>query len=184
MKKREIKIVNFLYLDEKKYNKILEYRNQEYIRKVSINENIISKKEHKDYLELLKKKDKYFSFLITINKKDYGVISLKKITEDTYSIGDYLVKEDYKFEGGGVVNRFCLLYICNKLNIKYITYDIKYSNTRGFRTGSIAKINSYTEKDGFFSEIAEVFDFFDKDILKSKPRKLFDKLYQIKECQI
>ncbi|MFW3341648.1 hypothetical protein [Aliarcobacter butzleri] len=184
MKKKEIKIINFLHLEEEKYNKILEYRNQEYIRKVSTNQNIISKEEHINYLELLKKKDKYFAFLIINNEQDYGIISLKKITDDTYSIGDYLVNEDYKFEGGGVVNRFCLLYICNKLNIKYITYDIKYSNKRGFRAGSIAKINSYLEKDGFFSETAEVLNFFDKDILNSKPRKLFDKLYEIKECQI
>ncbi len=184
MKKRELKIINFLYLNEDKHNKILEYRNQEYIRKVSINEGIITKEEHNHYLELLKKKDKYFAFLITNNGQDYGVISLKKLSEDTYNIGDYLVKEDYKFEGGGVVNKFCIIYICNKLNIKYLSYDMKYSNKRGLRTGIIAKINSYTEKDGFFSEIAEVFDFLDKNILKTKPRKLFDKLYQIKECQI
>jgi hypothetical protein len=49
---------------------------------------------------------------------------------------------------------------------------------------SIAKINYYEEKDGFFSETSEVLNFFDKDILNSKPRKLFDKLYEIRECQI
>lgn len=184
MKKRELKITNFLYLHEDRYNKILKYRNQEFIRKVSINENIISKEEHKNYLKLLREKDTYFAFLITNNDQDYGVISLKKIKDGTYCIGDYLVKEEYKFEGGGVVNRFCTLYICNKLNIKYLTYDIKYSNRRGFRAGYIAKINTYEEKDGFFSESAEILDFFDEDILNSKARKLFDKLYEIKECQI
>ncbi|UXC29330.1 hypothetical protein N3114_11845 [Aliarcobacter butzleri] len=184
MKKKEIKIINFLYLDEEEYNKILEYRNQEYIRKVSTNQDIISQEEHKNYLGLLRKKEKYFAFLIRNNDRDYGVISLKKITDDTYYIGDYLVNEDYKFEGGGVVNRFCILYICNKLNIKYITYDIKYINTRAFRAGSIAKIINYTEDYESFNETAEVLDFLDKDILNSKPRKLFDKLYEIKECQI
>ena len=184
MKKKEIKIINFLHLSEEEYAKILEYRNQGYIREVSTNQNIISKEEHKNYLYLLKRKDIYFSFLITNDDKDYGVISLKKITDDTYFIGDYLVKEESKFEGGGVVNKFCILYLCNKLNIKHLSYDIKYSNTRGFRTGAIAKINYYEEKDGFFSETSEVLNFFDKDIINSKPRKLFDKLYEIRECQI
>lgn len=184
MKKRELRIINFLHLSEEEYGKILEYRNQEYIRKVSINPNIISQYDHKNYLELLKKEDEYFAFIIKNDNKDYGVISLKKLSEDTYNIGDYLVKDDYKFEGGGVVNKFCILYICNKLNIKYLSYDIKYSNKRGLRTGTIAKIKYYEEKDGFFSETSEVLNFFDKDILNSKPRKLFDKLYEIKECQI
>ena len=185
MKKREIKIVNFLYLDEKKYNKILEYRNQEYIRKVSINENIISKKEHKDYLELLKKKDKYFSFLITINKKDYGVISLKKITEDTYSIVDYLVKEEYKFEGGGIVNRICLSYIASKLNIKYLKSKQLIDNTRGNRLGGVKTIEVIRCENSDFNEIKAVVDnFYDESIINSKSRMLFDKLYDIKDCQI
>lgn len=184
MKKREIKIINFLHLSEEEYAKILEYRNQEYIRKVSISQDIITEEEHKNYLERLKKEDEYFAFMIKNDNKDYGVISLKKLTEDSYNIGDYLVKDDYKFEGGGVVNKFCILYICNKLNIRYLSYDIKYSNTRGFRAGPITKFLSHERKENFFSETAEVLSFFDKDILNSKPRKLFDKLYEIKDCQI
>ena len=184
MKKRELKIINFLHLNEEEYAKILEYRNQEYIRKVSTSQDIISEEEHKNYLKRLKKEDEYFAFIIKNDNKDYGIISLKKLSENTYNIGDYLVKEESKFEGGGVVNKFCILYLCNKLNIKHLSYDIKYSNTRGFRTGAIAKINYYEEKDGFFSETSEVLNFFDKDIINSKPRKLFDKLYEIRECQI
>lgn len=184
MKRRELKIINFLHLNDKKYNQILGYRNQEYIRKVSINSNLITKEEHKHYLELLKKKDEYFAFLIINNDQDYGVISLKKITDDTYYIGDYLVKEDYKFEGGGVVNKFCIIYICNKLNIKYLSYDIKYNNSRGFRASPKTKIITYEEKENFFSETSEVLNFYDTSVLNSKPRKLFDKLYEIKDCQI
>lgn len=184
MRRRELSIINFLYLEEEKYNKIREYRNQQYIVNVSSNINLITEEEHHNYFKLLKEKDTYFAFLIRRNNEDYGVVSLKKITDDTYYIGDYLVKEEYKFEGGGVVNRFCMMYICNKLNIKFISYDIKYSNKRGFRAGSIGKTFSYEEKNGFFSESTEVADFFDEDILNSKARKLFDKLYEIKECQI
>ena len=79
MKKREIKIINFLNLSEEKYMNILEYRNQEYIRNVSLNTNYISIEDHKKYFELLVKKDNYFAFLITNDNKDYSVINLKKI---------------------------------------------------------------------------------------------------------
>lgn len=183
MKKREIKIINFLNLSEEKYMNILEYRNQEYIRNVSLNTNYISIEDHKKYFELLVKKDNYFAFLITNDNKDYSVINLKKINNNTYYIGDYLVKEEFKFEGGGVVNRFCVQYICNKLDIKYLTSDVKYSNTRTFRSGKIGELISREIKDETFSDTIEIFDFFNKDVLNSKARKMFDKLYEIIDFQ-
>lgn len=184
MEKREIKIINFLYLTEEEYAKILEYRNQEYLRKSCIDETIITKEQHMNYLELLKKKDNYFAFLIIKNEQDYGVVTFKRTGENIFYVGDYLIKEEYKFEGGGVVNRFCIMYICNTLNIKYIEYNIKYSNTRTYRAGTIAKVLDYRENYEFFSERAEVLNFYDNDIINSKPRKLFDKLYEIRDCQI
>lgn len=185
MKKRELRIINFIYLNEDKYNQILEYRNQEFIRKISVNKNIISKEEHKNYFELLKNADKYFSFLITINEKDYGVISLKKITDDTYYIGDYLVKEEYKFEGGGIVNRICISYISTILNIKYLKSKQLIDNTRGNRLGGVKTIEITRCENSDFNEIRVVVDnFYDESIINSKSRILFDKLYDIKDCQI
>ena len=90
------------------------------------------------------------------------MLNLKKINNNTYYIGDYLVKEEFKFEGGGVVNRFCVQYICNKLDIKYLTSDIKYSNTRTFRSGKIGELISREIKDETFSDTIEIFDFFNK----------------------
>ena len=55
MKKREIKIINFLNLSEEKYMNILEYRNQEYIRNVSLNTNYISIEEFSNNINELKK---------------------------------------------------------------------------------------------------------------------------------
>ncbi len=186
MKKRKLKIINFLYLDDEKYNKIREYRNQEYIRKVSLDDRIITKEEHQNYKKLLEKKDKYFAYLITCDDEDYAVITFKKLDDDTYNIGEYLVKEEYKYEGGGVVNRYCILLLCNKLDIKLVRFQILWYNSRGFKAGNVSKIkeSTYNQNNGFIEGLLEMLDFNDKEVVESKARKLFDKMYEIIEVKL
>lgn len=181
MKKRNIKIINFLHLDEEKYIKIRNYRNQEFIRKVSSHTDLITEEEHWKYLELLKKQDNYLAFLITRDDEDYGVITLKKFTDDTYFIGDYLVNELYKYEGGGIVNRICISYIASKLNIKYLKTMQNKNNTRSNRAGGVKTLKVISLNDDFNDVIAIIDDFYSPDTLSSKPRILFDKLYVISE---
>lgn len=176
--------MNFLNLSDAKFNKIREYRNQKYIREFSLNSNLISKDEHYTYKKLLEQEKDYLAFLILNENKDYGVITLKKETEDTYTIGDYTVKEEYKFEGAGIVNRYCIIYICNKLNIKYLKSEFKINNTRGHRSGLISQVNECVQEDGFFKEIVEVFNFNDEKVTNTKARKIFDKLYEIETCSL
>lgn len=176
MKKREVSIINFLHLNNEEYYKILEYRNQEFVRKFSKNKNIISQEEHENYHKLLEKKDKFFAFLIRVDGKDYGVLNLKQQDANTYYVGDYLVKEDYKFEGGGVVNTICLNYICENLGIKYLFYEILRANTRVFRLG-INKIHSQQDNGDSFYETVEIVPL--KDSSNSKIKKIFDKMYEI-----
>lgn len=184
MKKRNLEIINFLHLNNQYYNQILKYRNQEYVREVSLNTNPISQAEHQNYRRLLKEKKQYFAYLIKNDDKDYGVITLKKGQDDIYTIGDYLIDQTYKYEGGGIVNRFCIMFLCNKLSIRYLKSEFKVSNTRGHRAGSISKINSCIRKDNFFQEYAEVLNFYDESVLNSKARKLFDKVYEIKSIKL
>lgn len=178
-KKRNIKIINVLHLEEERFAKIRDYRNQEYIRKVSVNTNHITVEEHWKYLELLKKQDNYFAFLITRDDEDFGVISLKKFSDDTYFIGDYLVDELSKYEGGGIVNRICISYIASKLNIKYLKTMQNKNNTRSNRAGGVKTLKVVSLNNDFNDVTAIVDDFYSPDTLNSKPRKLFDKLYEI-----
>lgn len=184
MKKRELEIINFLYLTEEKYNKIREYRNQEYIREISFNTSIISEEDHKKYKKLLEKKDIYFAYLIINNGFDYGVITLEKLSEDNWYIGDYLVNEDYKYEGGGIVNRFCINYLCNNLNIKFVRAKQHEENTRGNRGGGVFTIEHISQEDGFNEFLAEVPDFNHPTILETKARKMFDKIYKIETINL
>ncbi|MCR4941762.1 MAG: hypothetical protein K5978_03075 [Campylobacter sp.] len=179
MKKRKIQIINFLHLSEEKYNKIREYRNQEYVRKVSNSTSLISLAEHENYHKLLEQKDKFFAWLLVVDGRDYGVITLKKLSDENYYAGDYLVNEIYKFEGGGVVNSLCTLFICNKIGAKFISYDIKTDNTRAYRRGSIGEVQSHEAKQDSFCELLKLTDFYDANLLKTRARIAFDKMYEI-----
>ena len=184
MRKKELRIINFLNLSHEKYMKILEYRNQEFVRVVSNSTELITSKQHNDYHKLLEKKDIFFAFLITCEDKDYAVINFKKLEDGSFYVGYYLVDELYKFEGGGVVLHNCMMFICWKLGIKFISYDIKIENSRVFRVGYGGKTISSSQNGDSYHYITELFEF-DNDIVKNtKSRKLFDKLYDIKEMQI
>lgn len=182
MHQKSVKIINFLHLSKEKYDKILEYRNQAYIREASLNTDIITKQQHENYLNLLKKQDIFFAFLVTVQDNDYAVINLKKVDADTFYIGDYLVNEIYKFEGGGVVSKFCIHYICQKMGAKFIKYDIKHTTTRNLRTGKMGDVIEHKDDKDSFTQTVKIYDYNDPEVLNSKQRKLFDKMYSIKEC--
>lgn len=181
MKTRKLRIINFLYLDDKKYKQIREYRNQKYIREVSLNQNKITVEEHQSYKILLNQQDIYFAYLILCDERDYGVITFKKIDNNTCYIGDYLVKEKYKYEGGGIVNRFCINYLCNKINIKYIRAKQFLNNTRGNRGGGVFTIEHISSNNGYNEYLSEVPKFYEEKNLATKARKMFDKIYKITE---
>ena len=181
MKKKKIKIISLTHLSNEHFEIIREYRNQLYIRKVSVNSDPISKEDHLAYKIKLLQKNSHFGFLIQNNETDYGVINLRKINNNTYNIGDYLVKEEYKYEGGGIVNRFCISYIATKLGIKYLKGKQLSTNTRGSRGGGVITLQHINSENGFDEYLAEAVDFYDENYLTLKARKVFDKLYDIIE---
>ena len=179
MQKRKLKIINFLYLSVEKYNKIREYRNQDFIREFSFFKKLISIEEHKKYKEMLEEKENHFAFLITKDDYDYSVITLKKIDNEKYSVGEYLIKEEYKYEGGGIVTRFCMSYLLNNLKIKFIKSSHSIENRRGYRSGIIAEVKDEIYEDGYLSETIEVLEFNHPKSKENKARKCFDKIYEI-----
>ena len=167
MRKKELRIINFLNLSYEKYMKILDYRNQEFVRAVSNSTEPITTKQHNDYHKLLEKRDIFFAFLITCDDKDYAVIN-----------------ELYNCEGGGVVLHNCMMFICWKLGIKIISYEVRYTNSRGFRVGQGGTLISSRNEENYFYHTSKLYDYDSKILKETKSRKLFDKLYEIKEMQI
>lgn len=184
MKKKELRIINFLNLSHEKYMQILKYRNQEFVRVVSNSTELITTKQHNDYHKLLEKRDIFFAFLITCDDKDYAVINFKKLEDGSFYVGYYLVDELYKFEGGGVVLHNCMMFICWKLGIKLISYEVRYTNSRGFRVGQGGTLISSRNEENYFYHTSKLYDYDSKILKETKSRKLFDKLYDIKEMQI
>ncbi len=183
--KSKIEIVNFLYLTDEEYFKIIEYRNQKFVRNASCNVEMISYEQHLNYLELLKKKDNYFSFLIKKDGQDYAVISFKKYKNGNFTVGDYLVDEKLQFEGGGIVILVCEIYLCNCLKIELLEYEVRLNNKRGLRNSKNFGIKQKREvKDGFLYEIVKILPLDSLEMQNSKVKKLFDKLYEIETVRI
>lgn len=180
MIKKQIKIVNFLQLNDEKFEQIRTYRNQKFIRAVSLNEDKITKEQHQTYKKLLLQKKDFFAYLLLCDEKDYGVISLTK-NEDSFDIGTYLVDELYKYEGGGLACHFCVLFICEKLNIKIVSYKIKSHNTRIFRNGNLGEVLQSGFENDLISGKVLLDDFYGQKNMSLKQRKLFDRVYEIVE---
>ena len=87
MRKKELRIINFLNLSHEKYMQILDYRNQEFVRAVSNSTEPITIKQHNGYHKLLEKRDIFFAFLITCDDKDYAVINFKKLEDGSFYVG-------------------------------------------------------------------------------------------------
>lgn len=182
---KQIKIINFLHLDEEKYFQILKYRNQEFIKNISLDQKAITIKEHENYRKLLEKKDEYFAFLITCDGEDYGVISLKDLKNGYFRTGDYLVDEDFKFGGGGVVISICEAYLFDRLNIKFVSYEINTDNKRALRNNQIIEITQDEKSSGdYLIRKSRILNVNSLEFKNLKAKKLFDKLYKIEEILI
>ncbi len=175
MKKKRIDIIDFLELPIKKYEKILEYRNQLFVRKASFNKDIITLKDHWRYYHLLKDRNLLFAFLIQCEKKDFGVIFLKKVTNKIYTNGAYLVNIDSSYEGGGIVLEVCLTYIGQKIGVKYNRYAIRKNNKKGLQ---LSKYETPFDEDSRFYYFEKKFEYY-ANLADSKFRKSFEKLYYL-----
>ena len=181
MRKKRLEIINFVNLSDEKHRKILEYRNQEYVRTVSNSLEPITVKQHEAYREALKKHDKFFAFLIMCDGEDYAVINLKKLDDGSFYLGYYLTDELYKFEGGGVAVHNCMMYICDRLKIKLISYDIKPENSRVFRVGQGGEDIAVSSNSEALHHLVRLYGYDDERVKNSKSAKLFNKIYEIKD---
>ena len=181
MLKRKLKIINFNHLSEDHFDRIREYRNQDFVRAVSLDSKPISKAEHERFRTLLKSSDRHFSYLIKREDQDYGIINIKKLDGHICTIGDYLVDEIFQYEGGGIVNRLCICQVCNRLDLRFVRAKQQVSNTRGNRGGGVFTVEHVGYADGFNEYLSEIPDFDDPRVANSRARKAFDKLYEVDE---
>jgi len=180
--KRPINIFNFVTLKDEHFNKVRDYRNQEFVRGASIYQDRVSYSEHQEYRSRLLRQDREFAYIVQNESTDYGVISIHRIDSTTCSVGDYLVDEKFKFEGGGIVNRLSICKICNHLGFTRIKAKQQAGNTRGSRAGGVFTVAHLGTNNGFDEFLSEVPDYEDSRVRNSRARKMFDKLYFFDRC--
>ncbi|MDQ7822514.1 MAG: UDP-4-amino-4,6-dideoxy-N-acetyl-beta-L-altrosamine N-acetyltransferase [Candidatus Eremiobacteraeota bacterium] len=78
----EVSLINFIHLKVQEREMVLNWRNNEVIRKWMYNSEIISMKEHLEFLAGLKSSDHMHYWLVWTRESGYiGVISLNKINK-------------------------------------------------------------------------------------------------------
>ena len=109
------------------------------------------------------------------------MINFKKLDDGSFYLGYYLTDELYKFEGGGVAVHNCMMYICNRLKIKLISYDIKPDNSRVFRVGQCGEDIAVSGSSEALHHLVRIYGYDDERVKNSKSAKLFNKIYEIKD---
>lgn len=122
----KVELVNFtdLLQDEKKM--VLEWRNNQNIRKWMFNQDEIKLEDHLKYIDSLKTKDDRVYFLVKQNKQPMGVIDFTDITAHSADIGIYS-NPDLRGVGSLLMN-LIIEYAFNVLKIKSLISEVYEEN--------------------------------------------------------
>jgi len=123
-----IQLSNFSSLSVKKKSKILKWRNHFSIRRWMHNKKIIKIKNHYNYINSLQKTvDKQY-FLVSIHKRDIGVINLTNITKTEAEIGLYSKPNSIGY--GKILMNTLLHYSFKTLDLKVLKLSVYKDNRR------------------------------------------------------
>lgn len=133
--KKNIKIKNFILknfinLSSQEKKMVLNWRNNENVRKNCFSDRIITYKEHENFIRNLKKDKKNFYFLVVKGKEYIGVISLNKV--DFYNKNAYLgIYTNPNLKGVGKYLMECLKEISfKKLNLHTLKLEVLETNKK------------------------------------------------------
>ncbi|QIR75953.1 UDP-4-amino-4,6-dideoxy-N-acetyl-beta-L-altrosamine N-acetyltransferase [Sulfurospirillum diekertiae] len=157
----EYEIINFINTTENEKTLILQWRNNENVRKWMVNKDIISLDEHCKYIESLRHNDKKLCFLIKNNHNYLGVVEFDLIDlKNNSAYFGLSANMDNKRPGvGTVLQEICLYISKDKLKIKNLLLYV-FSNNKnaislyekfGFKT--IKEDFIYNEKIFFMEKI-------------------------------
>lgn len=167
---KEIKFVNILRVSDAIIEKVRQWRNKEEIRKNMLNQNIITREEHLNWIENIKRKKNYKFWVVYINGIPIGSVYLHNIDHInlTSEWGFYIGDDTYK--GKGLSK--CILFKFLGMVFEEINYEILFTKVI---SNNIAALNIYKN---FKFEIINDFlynqkkyfllKFAKKDWLKSK----------------
>lgn len=146
---KEYEIINFINTNENEKKLILQWRNNENVRKWMVNKDIILLDEHYKYIESLKNNNNKLCFLIKSNNDYLGVIEFDSIDVKNNSAYFGLnANMESKQSGIGTVLQEIGLYISkDKLNINSLLLYVFANNKSAISL--YEKFNFKTIKEDF-----------------------------------
>lgn len=110
--------------------KLLNWRNQEFIRKVMFNDSLISWDQHLKWYENLIKSNNKISKIFVFNGKDFGLLNINNIDEQNGSCEwGFYIGEKNSHKGAGLLLGFTSLeFIFNNLKMRKLTAKVIESN--------------------------------------------------------
>ena len=131
----DLKIVSINYIDDNTIDKICDWRNQDFVRTKMFARHIISLKEHRDYIDMVRKDDKRDMFVLYIDDVPFGVIQYKLYTSGNYVIcGNYLINEADQDKGLGTM----LVFFQNDIVFKYTECNKIYSEVLSYNKAALS----------------------------------------------
>jgi UDP-4-amino-4,6-dideoxy-N-acetyl-beta-L-altrosamine N-acetyltransferase len=143
---KNFQLINFTELSLKDKELILNWRNNDSIRKWMYNNNLISKEEHFDFLKQLSNCDDKLYFLVKEDDKNIGVIDFVNIKNQTAEMGIY--SSPFLKGYGEILLDLIIDYATKKLKLKKIKAEVFAINKRA--------VNLY-ERKGFIKIGSKVF---------------------------
>jgi RimJ/RimL family protein N-acetyltransferase len=175
--------INFKNLDKKTQMKILKWRNQFFVRKSMITNNIISEEEHIKFLILLNHSKEKQNYLFFFNNKPIGVFYYSFKNHLECEFGYYLIDENFVSSGYGILIEYIALKIFFEKNENYSKKF--FCRTRKDNSKVInlhKKLGFLSEKEIFINNNTYLHQEIDKitwDKNKETIRNMLEKVFKI-----
>lgn len=186
--KKKFKAVELNQLDDTTIMKIREWRNQEFVRKMMFNKDIIDEETHIRWIDELKNDTNRYLFVFYLDDEPFGVTQYKYHSEkNAIETGDYLISEDYQLMGYGVIMEYFeqkIVYYhlyCKQIYgevIEFNTQCVRLNQYMGFESRQISQYENIDGRDyGVLIETSDI-DIWESQI-KAKLGKIVSKLVDI-----
>lgn len=170
---RNIKELNSHYQDL-----LLEWRNQDHVRKMMISQESITWEEHRAYIQRILDSLNYEVYIGFRNEEPFGVLNVWKIGEDnTFEYGYYLIREEDLNGGLGVLMEyFAIEHIFSFAGSPEIKLHTYAHNKKTIRLHQQFGYSQSKEEDGLCEQVLNLSSWTGK---KESIRKLLRNFYDI-----
>ncbi len=144
-------------IDLKTQDLVRRWRNQDFIREIMFNQEIISEEEHNKWILSLKDNPKKHVKIFFFNEIPLGVVTFTKISDSIFEWGFYIGEKDAPRGMGSVLGISALDFYFAKLNshklcaevLNYNEKSLAFHKKIGFTLEGILR-KQYKQKNNFY----------------------------------